>query len=47
MYGREAKLPNSFDQPEVLEETMIDRLYTLVDHLPETRESVKQQIKIV
>jgi hypothetical protein len=48
VYGREAKLPISFGtQDEMLEENILDRLFSLVDSLPHVRESVSQQVKQV
>ena len=45
-YGREARLPISFDNlDEVLEENILDRLFHLVDELPHIRETAKQQVR--
>lgn len=48
VYGRQAKLPISIEQPEEMENNDIfDRIQDLIDVLPQTRENAKVQIKKV
>ena len=43
-YGREPKLP-IFEQQKVLEESLLTRLYTLIEDLPTKKEQAKKNVR--